>query len=222
MKISLVISDVDGTLVTTGKLLTERSRAAVARLHAADIAFSVVSSRPPFGLRMLVEPLGLRLPVGAYNGGALLAPDLRVLEERLLPPDVVREAIALLRRFGVDIWAFAGDRWLASDGTGAYVDKEVRTILVQPTIVARPEDHLDGVAKIVGVSADFERLNACAPVARQALGDRAVVARSQAYYLDITPAGTDKGVFVSEMRRRLNVPTAEIVTIGDMENDLPM
>ncbi len=59
-------------------------------------------------------------------------------------------------------------------------------------------------------------------MARQALGDRAAVARSQSYYLDITPAGTDKGIFVSEMRRRLNVPTTEIVTIGDMENDLPM
>ncbi len=138
MKISLVISDVDGTLVTTEKLLTERSRAAVVRLHAAGIAFSVVSSRPPFGLRMLVEPLGLRLPVGAYNGGALLAPDLRVLEERLLPPDVVRETIVLLRKFGVDIWVFAGDRWLASDGAGAYVDKEVRTILVQPTSSLAP------------------------------------------------------------------------------------
>jgi len=68
-KISLFISDVDGTLVTTDKVLTERSRDAVSRLDAAGIGFSLVSSRPPFGLRMLVEPLGLRLPMGAFNAG---------------------------------------------------------------------------------------------------------------------------------------------------------
>jgi Cof subfamily protein (haloacid dehalogenase superfamily) len=221
-RISLVISDVDGTLVATDKVLTERSRAAVARLDAQGIAFSIVSSRPPFGLRMLAESLALRLPMGAYNGGALVAPDLTVLEQRLLPPDVVHETIAILRSFGVDIWVFTGDRWLASDAKGAYVDWEVRTIRVQPTIVERLEDHLDAVAKIVGVSRDFERLTACAPVARRALGNRAAIARAQSYYLDITPAATDKGVFVTELMRRLGVPAAEIVTIGDMENDIPM
>jgi Cof subfamily protein (haloacid dehalogenase superfamily) len=222
MRISLVISDVDGTLVTTKKVLTEGSRAAVARLDAQGIAFSIVSSRPPFGLRMLVEPLALRLPMGAYNGGALVAPDLTVLEQRLLPADIVRETIAVLRSFGVDIWVFAGDRWLASNAKGAYVDHEERTIHVPPTIVERLEDHLDAVAKIVGVSDDFERLTACEPAARQALGDGAVIARSQPYYLDITPAATDKGVFVNELARRLGIPAAEIVTIGDMENDIPM
>src|ERR1700682_4458568 len=186
-RISLVISDVDGTLVATDKVLTEASRAAVARLDAQGSAFSIVSSRPPFGLRMLVEALALRLPMGAYNGGALVAPDLTALERRLLPADVARETIAILRSFGVDIWVFADDRWLASDAKGAYVDREVRTIRVQPTIVERLEDHLGAVAKIVGVSGDFERLTACAPIARRALGERAAIARSQPYYLDITP-----------------------------------
>jgi Cof subfamily protein (haloacid dehalogenase superfamily) len=220
-RISLVISDVDGTLVTTDKRLTERNRAAVARLDAQGIAFSIVSSRPPFGLRMLIEPLALRLPMGAYNGGALVEPDLTVLEQRVLPQDIVRAAIATLRSFDVDIWVFAGSQWLASNAKGAYVDHEVRTIHTQPTIVEGFED-CNAVAKIVGVSADFERLTACEPAARRALGDGAVVARSQRYYLDITPAATDKGVFVTELGRRLGVPTAEIVTIGDMENDLPM
>ena len=50
-RIALVISDVDGTLVDTQKRVTERTRQAVAALHAHGIGFTVVSSRPPFGLR---------------------------------------------------------------------------------------------------------------------------------------------------------------------------
>jgi Cof subfamily protein (haloacid dehalogenase superfamily) len=220
--IALVISDVDGTLVTTDKLLTERSRDAVSRLRTAGIGFSIISSRPPVGLRMLIEPLGLTLPMGAFNGAALVTPALTILEQNLLPPETAFEAIAVMRSFAVDVWVFSGDRWLVSDPDGAYVERELRTICIEPTVVERPERHLDTVAKIVGVSDDFARLTACEPAARQALGDRASIARSQPYYLDVTPAGTNKGVAVDRLARRLGVPTAAIVTIGDMENDVAM
>jgi Cof subfamily protein (haloacid dehalogenase superfamily) len=221
-RISLVVSDVDGTLVTTDKVLTPRTREAVSRLHAAGIGFSIVSSRPPFGLRMLIEPLCLQLPMGAFNGGALVTPDLTVLEQRLLEPRAALEAMAIFRSSSVDIWVFTADRWLASNSSGARVAREIRTIQVQPTIVERLEDHVEAVGKLVGVSDDYARLSACDPEVRRALGSRASVARSQLYYLDVTPAGADKGVVVAELARRLQLPPAEIATIGDMENDIPM
>jgi Cof subfamily protein (haloacid dehalogenase superfamily) len=220
--IRLVVSDVDGTLVTNDKILTDRSRDAVARLDAAGIGFSIVSSRPPFGLRMLVEPLSLRLPMGAYNGGALVMPDLTILEQRLLPPQTARAAIEVLRAFEVDIWAFAGDRWLVENPDGAYVEREERTVRVPPTVVDRIDRHLDAVGKMVGVSRDFERLDACEPAARRTLGATASIARSQLYYLDVTPFGTDKGVAVAGLALRLGIPAAAIATIGDMENDVAM
>jgi hypothetical protein len=66
-KISLVVSDVDGTLVTRDKALTPRTIAAVEQLHARGIQFSICSSRPPFGLLMLIEPLHLALPFWRHD-----------------------------------------------------------------------------------------------------------------------------------------------------------
>ncbi len=203
-KISLVISDVDGTLVTKDKVLTERSRAAVSQLDALGIAFTIISSRPPFGMRMLVEPLVLRLPMGAYNGGALVMPDGTILEQRLVPAAAVERTLAVFRSHRVDSWLFSGNRWLLEDPNGANVDRETRTIGVGPTMVRRLEDHLDAVGKIVGVSNEFERLDACEEAARPILGNSASVARSQPYYLDVTPAGTDKGTALVEIARRLD------------------
>lgn len=221
-KISLVVSDVDGTLVTTEKVLTERSRAAVARLGAAGIGFSLISSRPPFGLGMLIEPLALRLPMGAFNGAALVSPDLALIDKRELSRQVAGEAMTIVRGASVGAWVFTVDRWLVEDPDGAYVAKEIQTIKTPPTIVPHLEDHLDGVFKLVGASQDFARLTACEAAMRQALGDRATVARSQLYYLDVTPAGTNKGTLLTGLAGRLGVPRDEIVTIGDMENDVPM
>jgi len=70
--ISLVISDVDGTLVTPDKRLTDASVRAVRLLRERGIDFTVNSSRPPMGIRMLIEPLSLRLPIGTFNGGAIV------------------------------------------------------------------------------------------------------------------------------------------------------
>ena len=85
-KCSAVISDVDGTLVTDDKMLTARAQAAVAQLRANGIIFSIISSRPPRGLRMLLKPLGITTPVGGFNGGVLATPDLAVIAEHLLSP----------------------------------------------------------------------------------------------------------------------------------------
>ena len=221
-RVSLVVSDVDGTLVTTDKILTESSRAAVGRLDAQGIAFTIVSSRPSFGLRALSKQLGLRHPMGAYNGGAIVAPDLTVIEQKLIAPETVQKTLEVFYSFGVDAWIFTVDSWFVKNPHGAYVDHETRTIETKPTIADRLEDHLDGVTKIVGVSTEPERLIACETALRQVIADAAFIARSQPYYLDVTPAGVNKGTFVDDLIGRLGVPTAEVVTIGDMENDVAM
>src|SRR6185312_14686097 len=92
-RIALVISDVDGTLVTSQKRVTERTREAVAALHTRGIRFTVVSSRPPFGLRMLIEALGIATPVAAFNGGAIASPALEILTQRSIDRDVAREIV---------------------------------------------------------------------------------------------------------------------------------
>lgn len=221
-RISLVISDVDGTLVRSDKILTERNRQAVSRLTAHGIGFTIISSRPAFGLRMLSERLGLQLPMGAYNGGALVAPDLTIIDQKLVAPEIARQVLATFRSCAIDTWLFTANGWFTHDPRGAYVDHEVQTIQSKPTIVARLEDHLDGIAKMVGVSSDPEHLAACEAVARKTIGNGAFIARSQPYYLDVTPAGTNKGVIVTELMRRLGLPAEEIVSIGDMENDVAM
>jgi hydroxymethylpyrimidine pyrophosphatase-like HAD family hydrolase len=68
-RIALVVSDVDGTLLTKDKTLTERAARAAQRLHEAGIAFTITSSRPTIGMRFLVEPLDITLPVGPFNRG---------------------------------------------------------------------------------------------------------------------------------------------------------
>ncbi|HXI04941.1 MAG TPA: HAD family hydrolase [Bradyrhizobium sp.] len=221
-RIKLVVSDVDGTLVTKEKKLTDAAKAAVEKLRAAGIGFTIVSSRPTIGMDFLVKPLALTLPFGSFNGSSIVGPQMRPIEEHLIPPEVVRRAIDLFEQFGVDIWLFTRDQWLARDPNGEYVGHERFAIKHDPVIVGDFTPYSNRVCKIVGASSNPELLMRCEAAMQQAVGKEAVAARSQTYYLDVTPPGHDKGTFVANMAAGLGVPLGDVATIGDMQNDLPM
>ena len=221
-RIALVVSDVDGTLVTRDKTLTEGARGAVRRLHEAGIGFTITSSRPVIGMGFLMEPLAIELPVGAFNGSCIVDPQLNPIEQHLIPASTAQRGLEVLDEFGADIWLFTPDLWLTRRPDGEYVPHEKLAIRADPTIVEDFAPYLSTTCKIVGSSSDAALLQRCEIAMQQALGTRATAVRSQSYYLDVTPPGCDKGTFVQAMAKRLDISTDAVATIGDMQNDLAM
>jgi len=221
-RIALVVSDVDGTLLTKDKTLTDGARDAVQRLHDAGIGFTITSSRPTIGMRFLIEPLAITLPVGAFNGSCIVDPQLKVIEQHLIPASAAQQSLDVLNEFGVDIWLFTSNLWLTRHGEGEYVPHEKRAIRADPTLVGDFTPYLSAACKIVGSSADAALLQRCEAAMQRALGAEANAVRSQSYYLDITPPGCDKGTFVQAIAKRLGISTDAVATVGDMQNDLAM
>jgi Cof subfamily protein (haloacid dehalogenase superfamily) len=221
-RIALVVSDVDGTLLPKDKVLTDGAKAAVRKLHAAGIGFTIVSSRPTIGMGFLTEPLSIALPIGAFNGSSIVDPKLKPIEQHLIGSDVARRSIDVLDAFGVDIWLFTNQSWYTRNPAGEYVPHEKLAIKADPTIVADFTPQLAAACKIVGASSDAALLQRCEVAMKEAVGHEATAVRSQTYYLDVTPNGHDKGTFVENMMKRLGISADAVATIGDMENDLPM
>ena len=221
-RIALVVSDVDGTLLTKDKTLTDAAKAAVRRLRQSGIGFTITSSRPSIGMRFLIEPLEITLPVGAFNGSSIVDPKLNPIEQHLIPAEAAQRSLDVLNQFGVDIWLFTNDLWLTRNPDGEYVPHEKRAIRADPTIVTDFAPYLSAACKIVGASSDAALLQACEAAMQKAVGAEATAVRSQTYYLDVTPPGCDKGTFVQTIARRLGISSDAVATIGDMQNDLAM
>jgi hypothetical protein len=216
-----VLADVDGTLVTQAKVLTDRAVAAVACLREAGIEFAVTSGRPPRGMSMLVEPLALTTPIAAFNGGVIVRADMSVIEQKTIPGAVVATAIELLASSGLDVWVYSGAHWLVRDPKGPHVAREAATVRFDPTIVER-FDGVEDVAKIVGVSDDHALVAATTQRAREQLGEHVSAAQSQPYYLDVTHPQANKGEVVGYLSAQLGIPAEQFATIGDMPNDVLM
>jgi Cof subfamily protein (haloacid dehalogenase superfamily) len=222
-RISLLLADVDGTLVTEQKVLTERARAAVMAMRERGIRFAITSGRPPRGMAMLIEPLALDTPLAGFNGGVFVRPDLSVIETRSLAPEVARRAIAIILDHKMDAWLYTGTEWLIHTEQAPHVAREQWTVKFPPKVVARYGDaDLDQAVKIVGVSDDRPLVAKCEADMAVALGDRASAKRSQPYYLDVTHPQANKGAVIDQLVRTLGVPAEEIATIGDMPNDVLM
>ena len=220
--IRLLLADVDGTLVTQDKVLTDRAIAAVAKLRQAGILFAVTSGRPPRGMTMLTEPLELGTPLAAFNGGLFAHPDMSVIEQQVIPDDVTPAVIEVLATHGMSVWVYRGADWFVLDPRGPHVDREAWTVRFDPTPVDSFAPVSGGVAKIVGVSDDHDAVQKAVNAVRERFGDHVSASRSQPYYADVTHPDANKGGVVRYLAKTYQIPPAQIATIGDMPNDVLM
>lgn len=221
-RIKLVVTDMDGTLLTPEKQVTRRSLAAIQTLKDAGVPVCLVSSRPPNGMEMYFEVLGLNTPYGALNGGTIFNADRTVRSELALDPGAVRDALDMLKVHDVDAWLFRGHEWLVENETGAYVEPEKRAIHMQPHVVSSFAGSLNGIGKITGSTADYELLERQEIEIGSLLEGRACVARSAQWFLDMTPLEANKGHALQQLAAFYGISPAEVACIGDMNNDIPM
>ena len=220
--ISAVLTDVDGTLLTKDKILTQRALQAVNHLRMRGIVFTITSERPPFGMQTLVEPLGLTMPMAAFNGGVIVLPDLSILDERQLPDYLLPALTDMIQAHGLDVWFFRSTDWYVRSLDAPHVGRETSNIQRPPVVVSNFDGVLTGVVKIVGVSEDHSGVAACEAAVQEQFGTQVSAARSQPHYLDVTHPSANKGVVIERLSRYLKIPMHRIAVLGDQANDVLM
>ncbi len=206
-------------------------------LGSAGIKFAITSGRPPRGMQMLIEPLELTTPIAAFNGGMFIRPDLSIIEQHVLPADIVQSVIDTITSHRLDVWIYRGIDWFIRQPHAPHVDREEWTVKFAPIVVPDFSGIMDNVAKVVGISDDLEAVAKCeSAVQKQFSGtvgsqqsnpqrephSSVSAARSQPYYLDVTHPEANKGGVVLALARMLEIPAEQIATIGDMPNDTSM
>jgi hypothetical protein len=174
-------------------------------------------------MSMLIEPLALECAIAGFDGGVFVNPDLSVIESHTLDPATAKQTLKLILNHGLDAWVYTEDEWLIREKEAPYVARETRTVKFDAKVVASFTDaHLAHAVKITGISRDLDLVASCEKVAQSSLGDKACAARSQPYYLDVTSPKATKGTVVATLSKLLDIPAAQIATMGDMPNDVSM
>jgi Cof subfamily protein (haloacid dehalogenase superfamily) len=221
--VKLLLADVDGTLVTKDKVLTSRAIQAVRELHDAGVTFAITSGRPPRGMAMLIDPLDIQTPIAAFNGGLLVDRDMKVIEQRVLPEDLVVPVADMMSSFKLDVWLYSGADWYVPKADGPHVARETWTVKFEPKVMTDGVTGLTAsVAKLVGVSDDHDAVDKATQAVHDKFGDHVSAAASQPYYLDVTHPQANKGAVARYLAARYKLDPGDIATIGDMPNDVLM
>lgn len=216
--ISIVATDLDGTLLASDGQISSRSREALARAADAGLAVIVVTARPHRAL----EELDLRDVHGlAICANGAMVVDLAtggVVSSSVLPNLDALQVAAKLRDLVPGI-AFAVE-------TRDYYGHEPHYVNRWPKPEGSPVAPLDrltpnGALRILGSHADItvDRLREIAHL----VGPSAYVTFSEGDgQVEVGPAGVSKASALAEVVATLGRTSDDVVAIGDMPNDLPM
>jgi hypothetical protein len=221
--IRLVVSDVDGTLVRHDKSLHPETIKAAQELHAAGIALCIVSSRPPRGVEMYLEPLGITTPHAGFNGGQIVAADNQtILDELVIPEHAAHESVTHMTTAGLDVWVYAGSDWYVRNPDGPYVAHEAEVTRNTFTVVDDFRPYLSSANKIMSSSKNFDLVGRVEAELQTSLDGLASVNRSSSYYCDVTNTKANKGHAALSLARIVGVEPEEMACLGDMNVDIPM
>ena len=133
-----MLADVDGTLVTEDKVLTERAR----KPPSTRCATPASASPSPAAGRRVAWPccsiaLDIDTPIAGFNGGLFVKRDL--IDHRTEDAAGRRRArrrIELMREHGLDAWVYRGNDWLITKADAPHVAREAWTVKFEPKVVA--------------------------------------------------------------------------------------
>lgn len=218
--IALVISDVDGTLITPDHKVTPRAKEVVRRLNDCGIKFTIASSRPPRGLETIVTTLGMTLPFAPFNGAQIVSPDGIVIKNRVIPVTTIQHVQRISNQFHLNFWVYRSFEWYAQR-RDEYVDREQQTVGFYAKIDERIENYFENCPKltVVGEPEDVEK---CEQKILMELSMKIEATRSKPRFLDVTVKGATKGTAVADLSEILHIPVEKIAVMGDGPNDIEM
>jgi HAD superfamily hydrolase (TIGR01484 family) len=195
--------DLDGTLIGRDQRISPVVSASVKRISEV-LNVCIVSGREPSDVLAFAKELGLKSPQVSDNGAMILDPsDRTVIWYSALGRENAEKIINLL-----DVWQIA---FIASYVGGTV--RDVKSIANQDFIRVSALDLEQHIAdKLVSHFDDISYLH----VVKVSLPYNGMWA------VDFTYTGVTKGAAIRRLARILNVPTKEIIAVGDSYNDLPL
>jgi Cof subfamily protein (haloacid dehalogenase superfamily) len=230
-RVRFLVLDIDGTLLTSDKKVSPRTRAAVDAARARGVRLLLATGRRYPSARGVAEDLGGFVPLALHNG-ALLIESGEVLRCQPLPRPLAREAVELGRSCGLDPVVHSGQR-----GEGhLVVEARARREGIVAYYLERSREHVREVEDAARLDEDPMQVmlggtpSAIAEVrprmeslfAGRARLERTVYPRTGVEILDVLHPEVGKASAVAFFQARYGFAAAETAAIGDNWNDREM
>ena len=225
MKVQLVVADLDGSLVETGKPLSDLNKKAIEYLHEKGIKFGIASGRNLFDITRLPQRWGLDFDFDMYigmNGSEVLdtATGVRVDSYKLSPADL-REIVDRMKPMNLNPFILYKDGMLMiHEDTGSIASSKRNGFKIY---LAKDDSELcrEENAKIM-YRMDRKICDEVFAYAKSISNDRYKAVRTQTTMVEFVHPLVDKAKGLMNYCRVYDIPMDETVAFGDTTNDNEM
>ncbi len=225
--IRLVALDLDGTTFGGDTRVRPAVRAAIAATQAKGVAVTLATGRMFTSTRPIAADLDIQVPLICYQGALVRDPvSAATLFYRPLAADVALEVIALLQAQGLHPQLYLDevlyvDEW--NPGTAFYVslNRDIRVETIGDA-AAFLQAHGGDPTKLSVVLADEPATDALVARLQAEFGSRLYATKSYPIFAETINPTCDKGVALAALAAHLGIAQAEVMAVGDGDNDIPM
>lgn len=226
MKYKLLCIDIDGTLLDDKKRIPASVKESLKRASDMGCYIALASGRMPVGVEIIEEKLGIDC-IKICNAGAYILMGGKCIGEECLSLASMKgiyEKVA--KKNKVPLWIFRDKDWYVTN-VDKYVEREVRIIPYIPEIVNVEElaAHWQSEGRLPNkllIAADPEILKSIHYDMESGIWQDVDMACSSDRFIEIFPAGVNKGKALETICRHLDIGTEEVMAFGDQELDIPM
>lgn len=223
MRIQLLAIDIDGTLLTSAKRISENTVNAIAIARGKGVHVVLASARPPRTVLPFYRQLQLDTPMINYNGALVYdVSSNRVLMHRPIGPKAAMRIIELARLVYPDVLVSAEilDRWYTDKVDHTYLTETGK--LYRPDVVGPVTDWLtQSVTKLLLLGDPAMLENVAVAVRKEYLHQVSIV-QTDEYLLQIMHATASKTQALRVVAAELGVNREQVMAIGDNANDVGM
>lgn len=227
-KIEVVVSDIDGTLLSDNGFIDKESQKLISQLPKHGVHFTVATGRLHSAIINLANDLSIDIPLISMDGALIKSlSDDTVLFESFVKEKYVRKAIALADTFLLNI-ALCHDDAIYYTERNSVIPQIMEKFGARYEEVQAYDEYCDKTLEVVFASDYKDSMR----YVFNRLGfpytfglDRSFFrsqSRENIYYLEVRNKGTSKGMGFKRLLKHLKINERHSAVIGDWYNDLSL
>jgi len=225
-QIKLVVVDLDGTLLNSESQLSERNEKALKAAMDKGVQVVIATGKTRYSATDVIKRLGLTTPGIYLQGLAIYNADGTIGHQQTLDAGLARQVITFAEDRGFDVVAYSGSRILVKQANPKGDELAAKYGEPVPEAVGPLQNILGEMAihkLIVTKANDARKVKALRwQLSKQIDTKGRLVQAMIPDMLEVLPAGASKGAALRVLLKQMGISAAEMMVIGDGENDLEM
>lgn len=218
LKSILLVSDLDGTLVTDKKIIPARNVEAVRRFTEKCGVFTFATGRSVMGTLKFSQQVMPNAPIITYNGGCIYDVEKQeTLWSTFLPPSseqIIKEVRRVFPDVGIEVYS---SQYVYAVNRNEYTKNHISFGDLRE--FERSVDEIPENLNKILFSCDSDRLLEVSEHLEKLDHQGCAYVFSAPIYFEVLPDSVSKGIAAQILADILNIPHSNIMAIGDYYND---